>query len=180
MEFILNLINKLSTFDTIYFCTSLYFVIQCTKKGFVISLLSASKWLLAYIVTIYLFPKLKPFVDGIIDNEYVLDILLGVGIFIIIIFIILIINRSISNAVKFSGLGSLDRLFGFFFGFVKAYIVIVCVYTTIDIIYNNSKWPINLKKAISYEWVEKGSNYLIKGFPNQKEYENAKDKVQEL
>ena len=39
---------------------------------------------------------------------------------------------------------------------------------------------INLKKAISYEWVEKGSNYLIKGFPNQKEYENAKDKVQEL
>ena len=54
MEFILNLINKLSTFDTIYFCTSLYFVIQCTKKGFVISLLSASKWLLAYIVTIYL------------------------------------------------------------------------------------------------------------------------------
>ena len=180
MEFILNLINKLSTFDTIYFCTSLYFVIQCTKKGFVISLLSASKWLLAYIVTIYLFPKLKPFVDGITDNEYVLDILLGVGIFIIIIFIILIINRSISNAVKFSGLGSLDRLFGFFFGFVKAYIVIVCVYTTIDIIYNNSKWPINLKKAISYEWVEKGSNYLIKGFPNQKEYENAKDKVQEL
>ena len=180
MEFILNLVNKLSTFDTIYFCTSLYFVIQCTKKGFVISLLSASKWLLAYIVTIYLFPKLKPFVDGIIDNEYVLDILLGVGIFIIIIFIILIINRSISNAVKFSGLGSLDRLFGFFFGFVKAYIVIVCVYTTIDIIYNNSKWPINLKKAISYEWVEKGSNYLIKGFPNQKEYENAKDKVQEL
>ena len=180
MEFILNLINKLSTFDTIYFCTSLYFVIQCTKKGFVISLLSASKWLLAYIVTIYLFPKLKPFVDGIIDNEYVLDILLGVGVFIIIIFIILIINRSISNAVKFSGLGSLDRLFGFFFGFVKAYIIIVCVYTTIDIIYNNSKWPINLKKAISYEWVEKGSNYLIKGFPNQKEYENAKDKVQEL
>ena len=180
MEFILNLINKLSIFDTIYFCTSLYFVIQCTKKGFVISLLSASKWLLAYIVTIYLFPKLKPFVDGIIDNEYVLDILLGVGIFIIIIFIILIINRSISNAVKFSGLGSLDRLFGFFFGFVKAYIIIVCVYTTIDIIYNNSKWPINLKKAISYEWVEKGSNYLIKGFPNQKEYENAKDKVQEL
>ena len=72
------------------------------KKGFVLSLLSASKWLLAYIITIYLFPKAKPFVDGIIDNEYVLDILLGIGIFIIIIFIILIINRSISNAVKFS------------------------------------------------------------------------------
>ena len=104
MEFISDLLNKFQSFDLIYILVSLFFVIQCSKKGFVLSLLSASKWLLAYIITIYLFPKAKPFVDGIIDNEYVLDILLGIGIFIIIIFIILIINRSISNAVKFSGL----------------------------------------------------------------------------
>ena len=141
MEFISDLLNKFQSFDLIYILTSLFFVVQCSKKGFVLSLLSASKWLLAYIITIYLFPKAKPFVDGIIDNEYVLDILLGIGIFIIIIFIILIINRSISNAVKFSGLGTLDRFFGFCFGFLKAYVVIVCIYTTIDIIYNHAKWP---------------------------------------
>ena len=180
MEFISDLLNKFQSFDLIYILTSLFFVIQCSKKGFVLSLLSASKWLLAYIITIYLFPKAKPFVDGIIDNEYVLDILLGIGIFIIIIFIILIINRSISNVVKFSGLGTLDRFFGFCFGFLKAYVVIVCIYTTIDIIYNHSKWPIEVNKAITYDWVEKGSNYLIKGFPNQKEYEKAKEKVQDL
>ena len=50
----------------------------------------------------------------------------------------------------------------------------------IDIIYNHSKWPIEVNKAITYDWVEKGSNYLIKGFPNQKEYEKAKEKVQDL
>ena len=177
MENILDIFNQFSTFDVLYFLISLFFIIQCTRKGFVLSLLSASKWLLAYIITIYLFPKLKPFVDGIIDNEYILDILLGIGIFIITIFVILIINKSIGNAVKFSGLGSLDKLFGFCFGFIKAYAVIVCIYTTIDIIYNHSKWPIDITKAISYE---KGSNYLIKGFPNQKEYEKAKDKVQDL
>ena len=180
MEFISDLLNKFQSFDLIYILVSLFFVIQCSKKGFVLSLLSASKWLLAYIITIYLFPKAKPFVDGIIDNEYVLDILLGIGIFIIIIFIILIINRSISNAVKFSGLGTLDRFFGFCFGFLKAYVVIVCIYTTIDIIYNSNRWPIDLDKSFSFQFVEKGSNYLIKEFPDKKEYEDAKEKVQEL
>ena len=53
-------------------------------KGFILSLLAASKWLLAYVLTLIIFPKIKPLVDGVIDNEYVLDIILGVGIFIII------------------------------------------------------------------------------------------------
>ena len=37
---------------------------------------------------IFLFPKAKPYVDGIIDNEYVLDITLGISLFVIVIFII--------------------------------------------------------------------------------------------
>ena len=175
-----KILNNILIFDLIFIFLTILSLIKCTSKGFVLSLLSACKWLLAYVLTLYIFPKFKPYVDGIIDNEYVLDILLGIGIFIIIIFIILIINRSISNAIKFSGLGTLDRFFGFCFGFLKAYVVIVCIYTTIDIIYNHSKWPIEVNKAITYDWVEKGSNYLIKGFPNQKEYEKAKEKVQDL
>ena len=119
LEAIADFYDASSIIDLIYLVMTILSLIKCYKKGFVLSILSMMKWLLAYIVTIYLFPKLKPFVDGIIDNEYVLDILLGVGLFIIIIFLILIINRSISNAVKFSGLVSLDRLFGFFFGFVN-------------------------------------------------------------
>ena len=36
------------------------------------------------------------------------------------------INKGIGKAVKYSGLGSLDSVFGFFFGFIRAYIII-CV-----------------------------------------------------
>ena len=74
-----------------------------------------AKWLLAYIITLIVFPKIKPYVKDVIDNEYVLDIGLGIGIFIIVIFFVLLINKGISKAVRYTGLGSLDTIFGFFF-----------------------------------------------------------------
>ena len=142
--------------------------------------MAASKWLLAYVLTLIAFPKVKPFVDGIIDNEYVLDVFLGVGIFVLIIFIILMINKGIGKAVTYSGLGTLDKVFGFFFGFLRSYIICVCIYSTKTIVYNHEKWPLNLDKSFTFPIVEKGSNYLIKEFPNQENYNDAKEKVQEI
>ena len=156
------------------------FIIQGALKGFVLSILSAAKWILAYVVTIYIFPKAKPYVDGIIDNEYVLDVILGVGIFIIVIFLILLVNKALSKAVTYSGIDTVDKVFGFFFGFVKAYVVVVCLLTVVHIVYNHDKWPVNLKDSYTFTWVEKGSNYLIKEFPDEKQYKEAKEKVQDI
>ena len=180
MEIFLDLIKKISSFDIIYFIITILSLIKCYKKGFVLSILSASKWLLAYVITLILFPKAKPYVESIIDNEYVLDITLGVCLFIVVIFIILLINKGIGKAVTYTGIGGLDKIFGFFFGFIRAYVISVCIFATIDIIYNSNKWPIDLEASFTFELVEKGSNYLIKEFPDKKEYEDAKEKVQEL
>tara|TARA_B100001121_G_scaffold149593_1_gene130967 strand:+ start:91 stop:633 length:543 start_codon:yes stop_codon:yes gene_type:complete len=180
MEDILGFFKQIVLFDIIYLIITILSLIKCYKKGFVLSLLSASKWLLAYVITLFLFPKSKPYVEDFIDNEYVLDISLGVCLFIIVIFIILLINKGISRAVTYTGIGGLDKIFGFFFGFVRGYVISVCVFATIDIIYNSERWTIDLDNSFSFELVEKGSNYLIKEFPNKKEYEDAKEKVQEL
>ena len=180
MEEFFKIFKGISTFDLIYIFFTILSLIKCSRKGFVLSLLAASKWLLAYVLTLIAFPKVKPFVDGIIDNEYVLDVFLGVGIFILIIFIILMINKGIGKAVTYSGLGTLDKLFGFFFGFLRSYIICVCIFSTITIVYNHEKWPLNLDKSFTFSIVEKGSNYLIKEFPNQENYNDAKEKVQEI
>ena len=66
------------------------------------------------------------------------------------------------------------------FGFLKGYVIAVCVFATINIVYNHKNWPLDLKKSFSFPWVEKGNNYLIKEFPNEKQYKDAKEKVQEL
>jgi membrane protein required for colicin V production len=88
-----------------------------------------AKWILAYVITLILFPKVKPYFKDIIDSEYVLDIGLGIGIFIVVIFIVLLINKGISKAVSYTGIGGLDKAFGFFFGFIKAYIIAVCIFS---------------------------------------------------
>ena len=180
IEIIQDILEQVTLFDYVYIVLTILFIIQGTLKGFVLSILSAAKWILAYVVTIYIFPKVKPYVDDIIDNEYVLDIILGIGIFVVIIFLILLINKALSKAVSYSGIGTIDKVFGFLFGIVKTYVVVVCLYTAAHIIYNHDKWPINLDDSFTFTWVEKGSNYLIKEFPDEKEYKDAKEKVQDI
>ncbi len=180
MDEIFKIFNNISSFDLIYIFFTLLSLIKCYRKGFVLSILAASKWLLAYVLTLIIFPRIKPLVEGVIDSEYVLDIILGVGIFVIIIFLILMINKGIGKAVTYSGLGTLDKVFGFFFGFLRSYVICVCIFSTISIIYNYEKWPLDFEKSFTFPYVEKGSNYLIKEFPNEENYNDAKEKVQEL
>jgi len=175
-----NFYEAISVIDLIFLIITFLSIIKCYRKGFVLSLLSASKWLLAYVITLFLFPKIKPYFKGIIDSEYLLDIILGSTIFVLVIFTILIVNKGISKTVKFVGLGRLDSLFGLFFGFIRSYIICVCLFSATDIVYNYNKWPINTNKSYTFPYIEKGSIYLIKVFPNEKKYQDSKEKIEEL
>jgi len=180
LDVIKNFYEIISIIDLIYLIISILSVIKCYRNGFVLSLLEASKWLVAYIVTLILFPKIKPYFKNIVDSEYVLDVTLGVTIFILVIFVILMINKGISKAVKYSGLGGLDSIFGFFFGFIRGYVICVLIFSGVDIVYNYNKWPIKVNKSYTFPYIEKGSNYLIKEFPNEKKYQDSKEKIEEL
>ena len=172
--------NKTSIIDFLYLVVTVISLIQCYRKGFVLSVLSMAKWILAYVITLILFPTVKPYFKDIIDSEYVLDVSLGITIFVVVIFLVLLINKGISKAVSYTGIGGLDKMFGFFFGFIKAYIIAVCVFSGIHIVYNYDKWPLNNDQSYVFPYLEKGSNYLIKEFPNEKKYQDSKEKIEEL
>ena len=180
IEILKEFYESISIIDLVYLILTILSLIKCYNKGFVLSVLSMSKWLLAYILTLIIFPKAKPYVKDIIDNEYVLDVTLGVIIFVIVIFLVLLINKGISRAISYTGLGTLDAIFGFFFGFVRSYIISVCLFSLIHIVYNYDKWPLNLDKSYTFPYLEKGSNYLLKEFPNEKTYQDSKEKIEEL
>ena len=169
-----------SIIDLIFLVITILSLIKCYKKGFVLSILSMAKWLLAYVITLIIFPRVKPYLEDIIDNEYVLDVGLGITIFVIVIFLVLMMNKGISKAVRYTGIGSLDTVFGFFFGFIRAYIISVCIFSGIHIVYNYDKWPINVDKSYIFPYLEKGSNYLLKEFPDEKTYQDSKEKIEEL
>ena len=180
LELITDFYRAISIIDLIYILITIFSLIKCYKDGFVLSVLSMAKWILAYVLTLLIFPRIKPYLKDVIDNEYVLDISLGITIFIIVIFLVLLINKGLSKAIRYTGVGSLDTIFGFFFGFIKAYIISIFIFSGVHIVYNYDKWPLKLNQSYIFPYLEKGSNYLLREFPNEKTYQESKEKIEEL
>jgi len=179
-ELVTDFYRAISIIDLIYILITIFSLIKCYKNGFVLSVLSMAKWVLAYVLTLLIFPRIKPYLKDVIDNEYVLDISLGITIFIIVIFLVLLINKGLSKAIRYTGVGSLDTIFGFFFGFIKAYIISIFIFSGVHIVYNYDKWPLKLNQSYIFPYLEKGSNYLLREFPNEKTYQESKEKIEEL
>ena len=100
-----NFLSFLNVFDIIVFLIIFFFVIQCFLKGFSLSLISFMKWIISTIVTIILVPKLQPTVSEYIESEFVNNVGLGILIFVITLFLIILTGKALSRAVTWTGVG---------------------------------------------------------------------------
>ena len=123
------------------------------------------KWVLSAVVTIILVPRLQPAVSEYIESEFVNQIGLGVGIFIFTLFVIILIGKTLSKVVTWTGVGTIDKVFGFLFGFFKGYIVSICLFSIFNWFYPYQNWGISAEDAYSFELINRGSQILIKEFP---------------
>jgi len=173
--------NNIFAFDLLVFLTIIYSMAQCATKGFTLSLLSFSKWLIALIITIILVPKLNPWVQDYIESKFITDIGLGVFIYIVSLFVIINIGKAISSAVTWSGLGSVDKTFGLIFGIFKGYVICVCIFSLLNWFYPHQKWPFKTEGTYSFEIIYKGSEFLIDEFPNSKDYyEETEERIEKI
>tara|TARA_Y100000590_G_scaffold117778_1_gene134756 strand:+ start:6956 stop:7426 length:471 start_codon:yes stop_codon:yes gene_type:complete len=154
---------------------------QCAAKGFMLSLLSFSKWLLALIFTIILVPKLNPWIQDYIESKFVTDIGLGIFIYILSLFVIINIGKAIGRAITYTGLGSVDKIFGLIFGIFKGYIICVCIFSLFNWFYPHKRWPIETEGTYSFQIIYKGSEFLVDEFPNSKDYyDQTEEKLEKI
>ena len=173
--------NSISAFDLIVFIVLFYSMAQCAAKGFMMSLLSFAKWLLALIITIILVPKLSPWIQDYIESDFVADIGLGIFIYILSLFVIINIGKAIGSAVTWTGLGSVDKMFGLFFGVFKGYVICVCIFSLLNWFYPHQEWPLKAEGTYSFEIIYKGSEFLIDEFPKSKDYyEETEEKIEKI
>jgi membrane protein required for colicin V production len=165
VDFFENFIENINLFDVCFFIVLFYNVIQCFFKGFSLSLISFMKWVLSTIITIILVPKLQPFVSNYIQSEFINNVGIGVAVFILSLFIIILIGKTLAKTVTWTGVGSIDKIFGFLFGFFKGYIVCVCLFSISNWFYPYQNWGISVEDALSFNLTKKGSEILIKEFP---------------
>jgi len=173
--------SNISAFDLVVFLITIYSMAKCAAKGFMMSLLSFSKWLIALILTIILVPKLNPWIQNYIESKFVADIGLGIFIYIISLFIIINIGKAISRTVTYTGLGSVDKSFGLIFGIFKSYIICVCLFSLLNWFYPHQNWPIETEGTYSFEMIYKGSEFLVDEFPNTKDYyDQTEEKLEKI
>ena len=167
-------------FDIIFLIFITYFSIQCFAKGFFISLVSFLKWVLALIITIILVPKIEPFVSDFVNNEYVSGIGLGISVYILSLFVLILLGKSLGRLFSYTGLGSVDKIFGFFFGIFKGYVFAVCIFTIVNWFYSYEKWDMSFKNSYFFSITEKGSTLLIEEFPDRNDIEDTKNEIEKI
>jgi|TARA_B110000259_G_scaffold188171_1_gene245334 membrane protein required for colicin V production len=167
-------------FDIFFILIILYNAIKCLSQGFSLSFLSSLKWIVSAIVTIILVPKLQPWVGNYIESEFINNIGIGVFVFIITLFISVVLGKSLGRTITWTGLGSVDKSFGIFFGIFKGYVVMVCLFSLLNWFYPYEKWGISTTNAFSFDIVNRGSNLLIDEFPNYKDIIDTKEKIEKI
>ena len=180
IDFLEKFINNINLLDIFFIIILSYCVIQCFLKGFSLSLISFMKWIFSTIITIILVPKFQPIVREYVQSEFINNIGLGVAIFIFTLFIIIIIGKTLSKAVTWTGVGSIDKGFGFLFGFFKGYIVSICLFSIFNWFYPYQNWSISAEDAISFNLINKGSNILIEEFPSSDDFIDTKEKIEKI
>ena len=66
------------------------------------------------------------------------------------LFITILIGKTLSRAVTWTGVGSIDKVFGILFGFFKGYVVCVCIFSIFNWFYPYQNWGISAEDALAF------------------------------
>ena len=180
IDLFMEFIDNINFLDIFFLAILTYNVVQCFLKGFSLSLISFMKWVLSTVVTIILVPKLQPIVSEYIQSEFINSLGLGIAVFIFTLFVTILIGKTLSKAVTWTGVGSIDKVFGFLFGFFKGYVVSVCLFSIFNWFYPYQNWGISAEEAFSFNLINKGSEILIEEFPSSKDFMDTKEKIEKI
>ena len=175
-----SITENVNLFDIIVLIIFLYCMTQCFLKGFSLSLISFMKWVLSTVVTIILVPKLQPTVSNYIESEFINNLGLGIAIFIFTLFLTIVLGKALGKAVTWTGVGSIDKTFGMLFGIFKGYVVSVCIFSILNWFYPFQNWGISAEDAFTFNFINKGSEMLIKEFPSSEDFIDTKEKIEKI
>ena len=132
------------------------------KAGLLKNLLNLAKWIVVITVMKYSFGYLRiPFKEALNLSPTLIDITIFISVFIISYVTFTLINRLIIGLISSDRSGVIDRLFGFLFGIVRGYIVIVIIFS-VFITWNFSSTLLKSYKndSVLYESINKGKELL--------------------
>ena len=89
---------KINIFDIIVSIVIIFNVISSTKKGFVLSVITFLKWIIAFIIAKFSIPYVLPYINEIIQNETTARTVSGVTVFLLSLFLIIVLGKGIGKS----------------------------------------------------------------------------------
>lgn len=118
-------------------------------RGFTREFLGIVNWVGAIFLTLYGFPLLSPMARSHISNPFIADIGLYIVLFIVSLVVLSSISRFLSNQVKGSILGGVDRSLGMIFGLVRTFILMAVTFGLVVYLWPHQS-PAPFKGAQTY------------------------------
>lgn len=134
-------------------------------RGFTREVLGIGAWIGALFIALYGLVIIRPLLAPYIKSPFVADVVAGLLLFVIGLFILGSFSRAISSSVKGSVLGGLDRSLGFVFGIARGGVVLVIGYFAATLFSKPETWPDEIKAAKSYPYVLEGAEWLKTTIP---------------
>ncbi len=147
-------------------------------RGLTREVLSLGAWGGATSVTFFCFPFFKKYTRGLIGQPFISDAITIIGLFLTFLIGFSLTIRAISNAVKVSILGGIDRSLGLLFGAFRACLVCIGLFLISGMLWKTpEERPLLLKTSRLIPIIAKGSKFAARFIPA--EYLSA-DKLKDL
>lgn len=171
--------------DIAVIITILLSVLFALYRGLVRELLGITAWILAGLSGLYSYTFMQPLMHKWIESESIAG-LTGAGIIALIVLIIMtIINAKITGKLRKSSLSGLDRILGFAFGVVRAWLLIGFIYIAASMVMSDKQLVEVEKKNYSIHYVSKMAEILERFIPENmkkdiKSYEQGRLKDKDM
>lgn len=133
-------------------------------RGFTREFLGIVNWGGAIFLTLYGFPLLSPLARSHIPNPFVADIGLYIVLFIVSLVVLSAISRFLSNQVKGSILGGVDRSLGMIFGLVRTFILMAVTFGLVVYLWPHQS-PASFKDAQTYGFFKQSFEITVSLLP---------------
>ena len=127
-------------------------------RGFSHESLSLINWVLALLVSYNFGGKLINLINKFIDNLFFSNGISYLLTFLIVFIFFSFLTKKISNLIKKSQIGFIDRTGGFFFGILRGYLFVCLCFFSFHFFYKGDK----------FEWIEKSKFNFVTLITNEK------------
>lgn len=145
------------------------------SRGFFQEIFSLFSWSGALLISYFYSKYLIDYVDKILNNPTLSNLITYLVIFIVSLFLLSFISKKISGLIKYSSVGMIDRSLGFLFGVIRGYILLCLIFFGYNFFFKDvyPKW---LEKSKLSYILMKGSIELISIFDKDNQSINSIEK----